>query len=101
MANFRVGQRVKVVALDESPSPADLAALGKEGVIAALGPVFTGLFARHTREYHVLIPGEGNFGFDAWHLAPLTPPASDAWAAEKVKQLTHFHTEPVIEKEKA
>jgi hypothetical protein len=93
MATFKVGQRVKVVSVEGAITQADLEALGKEGVIVALGPVRCGgILSSIDREYNVRLEGVSvtpNYGFDACHLAPLTDPKADAFI-ERIKNLKPY-----------
>jgi hypothetical protein len=90
MANFKAGDRVRVVAVD---AHALSYAIGCEGVV--IGPDLTGVY-----QYDVELGCEGfnPWGFNDRHLAPLTPPAEDAWAADAVRKVTKpQHVEPVRE----
>ena len=84
MAKFKVGDRVRVVDVDPS-CWIDKKLVGDTGTIRTSGterdwivdldnnrPIFVG----------------GWMEFDSCHLAPLTPPAIDQWAAEQVKRVT-------------
>ena len=99
MANFKVGDRVRVIA-DRSLNGEGRETVGKAGVIV-----------RHAVEWPkggwiVHVPGALGratryCAIDEWHcldfeLAPLTPP--DAWAADAVRKVTRVHVEPVAPK---
>ena len=89
MTQFNVGDRVRVVS-DAVGEP-----LNSEAVVTATRP-------ERGADCCVLIDGDrsphpsGEYSVHFWQLAPLTPPASDVWAADKVKQVTKpMHAEPV------
>ena len=97
MASFKVGDRVRRVRTGPNERGLMSIPLGAEGTVT-----------RGT--YHPSYSPQPVVGvaFDggrysgivfASTLAPLTPPAADTWAADKVKQVTQpLHTEPVAPK---
>jgi hypothetical protein len=94
MANFKVGDRVRIVT-DIFPEHTN-----SEGIVFAIPPE-----SGHKNDCSVLIDGYdartsgfhyATVCFRFSEIAPLTPPAEDAWAADKVKQVTKpQHVEPV------
>lgn len=79
MANFKVGDRVRIVAVDSDKYPASAAFLGVEGTIKADGthPIFRW-------EVHLDKPvcgpsgrPEHRGGLNSCHLAPLTDPKAE------------------------
>lgn len=100
MATFKVNDRVRVIR-----AWGHVQLEGREGVVVEKPP--------GAWPYAVCIPGveHGTYGpeyfppdvwgFDADELAPLTPPAADEWAQEKVKQVTRPIHEPIRTKEPA
>lgn len=83
--NFKVGQRVRVIA-HAGFTPLDSIVIGKEGVIAAI----------EGRFYRVHVPDAiptYRWGFLASELAPLTDPGADAFM-ERIKKLKPYE-EPV------
>lgn len=104
MAKFKVGDRVRVRKTAACQDVGAAIVRGHEGVIVAASaewgpdwwvvdapsaPHDTGPFRYAPTIYH--IAGDA--------LEPLTPPASDTWAADKVKQVTKpQHIEPVAPK---
>ena len=88
MAMFKVGDRVLVVAGDHA-FPCVSFLVGRTGVVAP--PVLGQMFP-----VRVLLDNTLECTFVASELAPLTPPAEDAWAADAVRKVTKpLHTEPV------
>lgn len=80
MAKFTVGDRVRVVKHYEGHIPFAPRLMGREGTVEAV-------------QADLPYPYKVSFGleavdFAAGELAPLVPPAEDAWASEKVKQVT-------------
>ena len=106
MANFKVGDRVRILVgariwregtITEALTNHSLTdtLLGYERIIYP--PIF----------YRVTVDGIGDrtasgrrIAYEPQHLAPLTPPAEDTWAADAVKRVTKpQHVEPVAPKE--
>jgi len=101
MATFRVGQRVRVVGLPKR-TRFDLDwIIGHEATIEeshfsfewlvrvdGLGPVLDASGLPHTIGARGLVP------LNSEHLAPLTNPGDEAWAADQVKKWTK--PEPVV-----
>ena len=93
MAKFEKGQRVKRVreASRKCTVPTDLTDL----------PVgATGTVTKITGEYVYVMPDEGSDQPDGWGcfpetLEPLTPPADEQWAADKVRELVKPNPEIV------
>ena len=99
MAKFKVGDRVRVI-VGGRAGPA-----GMEGVVVlSLGAHAGG--SSGVERYGVELDGRPcpigpgtHWLFLPSSLAPLVPPASDTWAADKVKQVTKpQHIEPVAPK---
>lgn len=102
--NFKVGQRVRIIR-------SIYGNLGKEAVV--IGPSRCAKAIRDCAvvEYHgypIEIDGVSRdstglpYVAPADWLAPLTPPAADTWAADKVKQLVKpIHQEPAIARDNA
>jgi hypothetical protein len=82
MAKFKVGDRVRHVIAGEVP-------LGSEGTVVGSGMQSMGF--RYNVEFDRVPcpypPGIYWYSAPEW-LAPLTPPAEDAWAADQVKKWT-------------
>jgi hypothetical protein len=93
MANFKVGDRVRVVA-DNCSNPRYV---GREGTVVDTDSVHRGHSSGERMPYQVALDGYPNDTFfAARHIAPLTPPAEDAWAADAVRKVTKpQHVEPV------
>lgn len=84
---FKVGQRVKKVAMSRHGG-ANFIPIGAEGVITALGHYWIPRIDEHGNDvYTVAYDGHEETGACGYMLAPLTPPAQDAWAADKVREL--------------
>ncbi len=97
MAQFKVGDRVRIVAIDPRAEPDVLALLGQETVIVGAGEHYEWRIGPQRPHCPAMLLGF--YEFDSIHLAPLTPPAADTWAADKVKQVTKpQHVEPVVER---
>lgn len=102
MANFKVGQRVRYTGIGV------WIPRGAEGtVLIGRGYEPNANGVRNTTRYGVAIDGHRHLSADGlWaiqqrYLAPLTPPAEDTWAADKVRQVTKpQHVEPVVTKER-
>jgi hypothetical protein len=99
--NFKVGDRVRVVNhIHLYPDHIVSRHVGKEGVILT-----TGVDGLAYPEYSVEVALDGQrrpLFFMPAELAPLTPPAADEWAADKVKQVCKpTYLEPVRTKEAA
>ena len=81
MASFKVGDRVKRVQVVSPEVP-----------IGSVGTVTGAAGFRGRAGYHVAWDGRPELWMDAiWYaytLAPLTPPAEDAWAADAVRKVT-------------
>jgi hypothetical protein len=93
MAQFKVGQRVRKVALSRHCGPGgNFVPVGAEGEIVAQGWEWD----QRPETYTVNYDNYGSTGAFAYMLAPLTPPAEDAWAADKVKRVTkpNLYREP-------
>ena len=89
MANFKVNQRVRIVGLvvatPENYEVADL--VGREGVIT--GPETLDWRRAKGLVWKVAVDGVSRTRiFAESELAPLTPPAEDTWAADKVRDVT-------------
>lgn len=100
MAKFRVGQRVRLIAAD--PGSSAVEDIGREGTIVAIPSIL------RIDGCDVAFDGAdySRFAFEFTscpyqHIAPLTPPAEDAWASEAVRKVTKVHVEPVVVKERA
>lgn len=90
MANFKVGQRVRRIAVVARAVP-----VGVEGTVVR------GNYVNHLGEFCDVRWDNGAppTGYYTYTLAPLTPPKeeADTWAADKVKQVTKpQHMEPVV-----
>lgn len=101
MSAFKVGDRVRLVGGDRHEMT------GAEGVIVRATTPGEGWmrsdwvveFPAHTHATPSELPPT-HWGCPSRILAPLTPPQADSWAADKVRQLTKFYTEPVRVKER-
>lgn len=107
MANFKVGQRVRIVRPDSKLN-------GLQGVIvgglhlANLRSVSTGALRDGVMVYSVDVDGAPippgvwaipHWGLEPHYLRPLTDGESDAWAADAVRKVTKpQHVEPVAPK---
>lgn len=95
-AKFQVGQRVRIA----RSTGHGRQYIGRTGVIVAVN---TGReFHRYVVAYNPPDIGDNHFGpcraaFAAWMLEPLT--GEDAWAVDKVKQVTKVHVEPLVVRE--
>ena len=88
MAKFKVGDRVRVI----DGRGAERAVVGQCGEVTRIG-VTTLLEVRMDCGPS---PCDADWLWWPHELAPLTPPAEDTWAADKVKQVTKpQHVEPV------
>ena len=86
MAQFKVGDRVRYVNTILNP----MVPTGTEGVVVGIDPWVRDPvrvdFAGSDRTWSVYVHS----------IAPLTPPAEDAWASEQVRKVTKpQHVEPV------
>jgi hypothetical protein len=84
MATFKVGDRVRVVAVDGTATDALIVPIGAEGVVMDAGGDWCW-------QYGVELPGHmpsrgGLWGFNAEHLAPLTDRGADAFM-ERLRNL--------------
>jgi len=88
MAKFKVGDRVRVIAVEFGEGADWL--IGKEGVIAAKRPDHCEgfMWAVSIANQRCDTRRDGCFIFEDYHLSPLTPPAADEWATEQVKKVT-------------
>jgi hypothetical protein len=92
MATFRVGDRVRITKAGRY-EPVTRPA-GSVGTItelnASTAPELESAYGAHHRVMVDGIRSRHPQGFEVpvCYLAPLTPPAEDAWAADKVKELT-------------
>jgi hypothetical protein len=95
MATFKVGQRARIIDGIWGYW------IGREvEIIGPLGtyPLFPDEYAISRPEpWHAEDEGVKTFSAPARHLAPLTPPAADAWAADAVRKVTKpQHVEPEV-----
>lgn len=118
MAHFKIGDRVRIKAPCNlggctgtiwdirHPPPFWLRWLEGRGHKWGDDALDKGVHPKETA-YLVDIDGHGRysgfsfgvFGYPYYWLEPLTPPAADAWAESKVRQVTRpLHTEPVAPK---
>jgi hypothetical protein len=89
MAAFKVGDRVRVVSCDANAHGES--AIGHAGTIDGRGDHFMYEWTLKIDDLPSL------WFFDSRHLAPLTPPAEDAWAADAVRKVTKpQHVEPEV-----
>ena len=92
MANFKVGQRVRVIAVHQDVVKREDHLIGREGCITAYCPDYV----RHGRwlPWEVRLDGGLLCGFAAHHLAPLTDPKADEFI-ERIKNLKPYE-EPLV-----
>ena len=101
MAQFKVGDRVRIVAISRSATPEFRAIIGREGTIVGRydgGKKFHPWIVRYDGPDSGIANefGCNQAAFRSRDLAPLTPPAEDAWASEQVRKVTKpQHVEPV------
>ena len=103
MATFKVGDRVRII------TTGHYARAGDEGIVVLPLGLHAGRGQHQVPRYGVDVVGRpcpigpGTHAlFLSSSLAPLTPPAEDAWAADAVRKVTRpVHVEPVVVKEKA
>lgn len=84
MATFKVGQRVRKVAMNQRDDWMQVVPIGMEGVITAIGdPLGDG--REYTVNYGSRFDGDGHAAM-GWQLAPLTDPGVEAFL-ESLKRL--------------
>jgi hypothetical protein len=84
MAQFHVGQRVRVVAVEPDCGPLSRKALGECGRISGIGATSASL---ESMDYSVSLDKLGDgYCFNSCHLTPLTDPGADAFLA-RIKRI--------------
>lgn len=93
MATFKVGDRVRVIALRPVTFRTRVR-VGMQGRIVQAGPVET--WGGHMAEWAVDLDDvwQELFGLDSWELAPLTDPKADEFI-ERIKKLKPYD-EPTV-----